>query len=74
MSAGLQHVVSLPGSVLSWIISVLAWPDKGWAAAQYGRIRNIDLKLPPRPPAFAFVEFENARCGVTRSLLHPGVV
>ena len=28
---------------------------------QYGRIRNIDLKLPPRPPAFAFVEFENPR-------------
>ena len=30
--------------------------------AQYGRIRNIDLKILPRPPAFAFVEFENPRC------------
>lgn len=24
---------------------------------KYGRIRNIDLKTPSRPPAFAFVEF-----------------
>lgn len=29
--------------------------------AQYGRIRHIDLKVPPRPPAFAFVEFEDPR-------------
>ncbi len=73
MSAGLQHVASLLSSLLKWIQSVRAWPDEEWDAAQYGRIRNIDLKLPPRPPAFAFVEFENARCGVTRSLLHTGV-
>jgi len=37
----------------------LTWRRLG---AQYGRIRNIDLKIPPRPPAFAFVEFENPRC------------
>ena len=29
--------------------------------SQYGRIVSIDLKLPPRPPAFAFVQFEDAR-------------
>ena len=28
---------------------------------QYGRVATIDLKTPPRPPAFAFVEFEDAR-------------
>lgn len=28
---------------------------------QYGRIRNIDVKTPMRPPAFAFVEFEDSR-------------
>eukprot|EP00955_Chlamydomonas_euryale_P030841 324463-Chlamydomonas_euryale.AAC.12 len=28
---------------------------------QYGRITTIDLKLPPRPPAFAFVIFEDER-------------
>lgn len=25
------------------------------------RVVDIDLKLPSRPPAFAFVEFDNAR-------------
>eukprot|EP00803_Ostreobium_quekettii_P011316 evm.model.scf_21EXC.21 EVM.evm.TU.scf_21EXC.21 scf_21EXC:199623-202678(-) len=28
---------------------------------KYGRIRNVDLKLPPRPPGFAFVEFDDPR-------------
>ncbi|XP_021988854.1 serine/arginine-rich splicing factor SR30 isoform X1 [Helianthus annuus] len=28
---------------------------------KYGPIVEIDLKIPPRPPAFAFVEFEDAR-------------
>ncbi len=28
---------------------------------QFGRITNIDLKIPPRPPAFAFVHFEDPR-------------
>eukprot|EP00193_Tetraselmis_chui_P011413 CAMPEP_0177777744 /NCGR_PEP_ID=MMETSP0491_2-20121128/15553_1 /TAXON_ID=63592 /ORGANISM="Tetraselmis chuii, Strain PLY429" /LENGTH=210 /DNA_ID=CAMNT_0019296909 /DNA_START=171 /DNA_END=803 /DNA_ORIENTATION=+ len=28
---------------------------------KYGRIMEIDLKLPPRPPGFAFVEFEDPR-------------
>lgn len=28
---------------------------------KYGRIVEIDLKLPPRPPGFAFVEFEDPR-------------
>ena len=29
--------------------------------SKYGRIVEIDLKLPPRPPGFAFVEFEHTR-------------
>lgn len=29
--------------------------------AQFGRITNIDLRTPPRPPAFAFVSFEDPR-------------
>ena len=28
---------------------------------KYGRIADIDLKLPSRPPGFAFVEFSDAR-------------
>ena len=28
---------------------------------KYGRIRDIDLKTPARPPAFAFVNFEDSR-------------
>jgi hypothetical protein len=28
---------------------------------KFGRIRDIDLKIPGRPPAFAFVAFEDYR-------------
>ncbi|KAG2588391.1 serine/arginine-rich splicing factor SR30-like isoform X1 [Panicum virgatum] len=28
---------------------------------KYGRILDIDLKIPPRPPGYAFVEFEDPR-------------
>ncbi|XP_052185776.1 serine/arginine-rich splicing factor SR34A-like isoform X1 [Diospyros lotus] len=28
---------------------------------KYGRILDIELKIPPRPPCYSFVEFENAR-------------
>ncbi|GMH28080.1 hypothetical protein Nepgr_029923 [Nepenthes gracilis] len=28
---------------------------------KYGRILDVELKLPPRPPCYCFVEFENAR-------------
>ncbi|GFH27949.1 uncharacterized protein HaLaN_26349 [Haematococcus lacustris] len=28
---------------------------------QYGRIRGVDLKTPSRPPAFAFIDFEDPR-------------
>lgn len=28
---------------------------------KYGRVVDVDLKVPPRPPAFAFVEFEDSR-------------
>jgi len=28
---------------------------------RYGKIREIDLKLPPRPPGFAFIEFDSSR-------------
>lgn len=29
--------------------------------SKYGRILDIELKLPPRPPCYCFVEFESAR-------------
>ena len=29
--------------------------------SKYGRVVEIDLKLPPRPPGFAFVEFAHSR-------------
>ena len=28
---------------------------------KYGRIRQVDLKTPARPPAFAFIEFDDSR-------------
>ncbi|KAJ6760425.1 SERINE/ARGININE-RICH SPLICING FACTOR SR34A [Salix purpurea] len=28
---------------------------------KYGRILDVELKIPPRPPCYCFVEFENAR-------------
>jgi len=28
---------------------------------KYGEIRNVDLKLPTRPPGFAFIQFSDAR-------------
>ena len=28
---------------------------------KYGRIRNIEIKTPSRPPAYAFVEFDDRR-------------
>lgn len=28
---------------------------------KYGRIRDIDIKRPSRPPAFCFVEFDDPR-------------
>lgn len=28
---------------------------------KYGRIREIDLKQPARPPAFAFIAFDDVR-------------
>jgi splicing factor, arginine/serine-rich 1 len=28
---------------------------------KYGRIKDIDLKMPSRPPAFAFIAFEDYR-------------
>ena len=29
--------------------------------SKYGRIVEVDLKLPPRPPGFAFIEFDRSR-------------
>ena len=28
---------------------------------KYGRIREIDIKRPPRPPAFAFISYDDIR-------------
>ncbi|AQK85207.1 ASF/SF2-like pre-mRNA splicing factor SRP31 [Zea mays] len=37
------------------------WKGRQCGLRMYGRIVEIDLKIPPRPPGFAFVEFEDAR-------------
>lgn len=33
--------------------------------AQFGPIRAIDIKVPPRPPPFAFIEFQDPRCATS---------
>lgn len=47
------YVGNLPGDVTKGEIEDLFY--------KYGRIIDIDLKLPPRPPGYCFVEFEDAR-------------
>lgn len=47
------YVGNLPGDVRESEIEDLFY--------KYGRIIDIDLKLPPRPPGYCFIEFENAR-------------
>eukprot|EP00899_Mesostigma_viride_P007737 jgi/Mesvir1/16965/Mv15813-RA.1 len=56
MSRGSSKVVyvgNLPGDVRQREVEELF--------SKYGRIVEIDLKLPPRPPGYAFIEFEDAR-------------
>jgi RNA recognition motif. (a.k.a. RRM, RBD, or RNP domain) len=36
---------------------------------KYGRIKDIDLKMPSRPPAFAFIAFEDYRGQTTYSFV-----
>ncbi|XP_020277326.1 serine/arginine-rich-splicing factor SR34-like isoform X2 [Asparagus officinalis] len=47
------YVGNLPGDVREREVEDLFY--------KYGPIRNIDLKILPRPPSYAFVEFEEAR-------------
>ncbi|AQK85219.1 ASF/SF2-like pre-mRNA splicing factor SRP31 [Zea mays] len=47
------YVGNLPGDIREREVDDLFY--------KYGRIVEIDLKIPPRPPGFAFVEFEDAR-------------
>ncbi|KAL4187327.1 hypothetical protein AMTRI_Chr09g18450 [Amborella trichopoda] len=46
-------VGNLPGDIREWEVEDLFH--------KYGPIIDIELKIPPRPPAYCFVEFENAR-------------
>lgn len=36
---------------------------------KFGRIREIDIKRPPRPPAFAFISYDDIR-GDFCNMLH----
>lgn len=45
------YVGNLPGDILLSEVEDLFY--------KYGRIVNIDLKNPPRPPGYAFVECED---------------
>ncbi|PWA67425.1 hypothetical protein CTI12_AA314830 [Artemisia annua] len=47
------YVGNLPGDIREREVEDLFY--------KYGPIVHIDLKVPPRPPGFAFVEFEEAR-------------
>eukprot|EP00250_Pteridium_aquilinum_P019485 c24449_g3_i2 orf=671-1648(-) len=47
------YVGNLPGDVREREIEDLFY--------KYGRIIDIDLKLPPRPPGYCFIEFEDER-------------
>lgn len=47
------YVGNLPGDVREREIEDLFY--------KYGRIVDIDLKLPPRPPGYCFIEFEDER-------------
>ncbi|CAN6351282.1 unnamed protein product [Urochloa humidicola] len=47
------YVGNLPGDIREREVEDLFY--------KYGRIVEIDLKIPPRPPGFAFVEFEDPR-------------
>lgn len=53
MSGRIIYVGNLPLDIKEWEIEDLFF--------KYGKIVNIDLKLPPRPPGYAFVEFEDGR-------------
>ncbi|XP_023747882.1 serine/arginine-rich-splicing factor SR34 isoform X1 [Lactuca sativa] len=47
------YVGNLPGDIREREVEDLFY--------KYGQIAHIDLKIPPRPPGYAFVEFEEAR-------------
>eukprot|EP00252_Welwitschia_mirabilis_P020219 TRINITY_DN490_c0_g1_i21.p2 TRINITY_DN490_c0_g1~~TRINITY_DN490_c0_g1_i21.p2 ORF type:complete len:133 (-),score=18.33 TRINITY_DN490_c0_g1_i21:1219-1617(-) len=47
------YVGNLPGDIRESEIEDLFY--------KYGRIIYIDLKLPPRPPGYCFIEFEDPR-------------
>ena len=40
--------------------------------AKYGRIRAVDLKSPVRPPAYAFIEFDDPRCWAFKGMSSVG--
>jgi len=47
------YVGNLPADIREWEVEDIFY--------KYGRILDIELKIPPRPPCYCFVEFENSR-------------
>ncbi|TYI11561.1 hypothetical protein ES332_A09G215200v1 [Gossypium tomentosum] len=47
------YVGNLPSDIREWEVEDLFY--------KYGRILDIELKIPPRPPCYCFVEFDNSR-------------
>ncbi|KAJ9539577.1 hypothetical protein OSB04_026083 [Centaurea solstitialis] len=47
------YVGNLPLDIREWEVEDLFY--------KYGRILDIELKIPPRPPCYCFVEFESSR-------------
>ena len=54
-------LISPPTLLFKFISNFLFRPQRLLMIVQYGRIKDIDLKTPNRPPAFAFVAFEDSR-------------
>ncbi|XP_057473662.1 serine/arginine-rich-splicing factor SR34-like [Actinidia eriantha] len=52
-SSKILYVGNLPGDIREREVEDIFY--------KYGPVAHIDLKIPPRPPGYAFVEFEEAR-------------
>ncbi|XWS50266.1 hypothetical protein CRYUN_Cryun12cG0073600 [Craigia yunnanensis] len=56
------YVGNLPSDIKEWEVEDLFYKAALYLILMnYGRILDIELKIPPRPPCYCFVEFENSR-------------
>ncbi|KAK6921302.1 RNA recognition motif domain [Dillenia turbinata] len=59
------YVGNLPSDIKEWEVEDLFYKclkiDPASSSLQYGRILDIELKVPPRPPSYCFVEFDKSQ-------------